>query len=300
MKIRESPMRDLLRLVVWYPGRFLLSHLPARSLFALLEIAGRLDAARRREAVKMMAKQILRVYPGAEAPAAALDYHRNHYADRLHVFLYPRLAGVRQLPDWLEFAGREKLDAAREEGGGVVLVHPHYAVPQLLPLALGILGYEVMQVGLPSDAGLSAVGKAIAFRQRQRLEAMLPATILPADRFLRPAFAWLREGRILLITGDGAGGGVRRGRFIACQVGAVRMTMPLGPARLAAKSGATLLPAIVERCSVGSYRIVIDDPVSPELDPEEATRYVARWIGERMQAAPGLWHFYEELQDRIP
>ena len=300
MRVRESALRDLLRLIVWYPGRSVIGALPPTVAFTFMERMGDLHAVVRRP--RAVARRI-----GAatvvDGDRAARRYVRNHYADRLHVFLYPRMVGAVALPPWLAVDGREHLDAARAAGRGTVIVHPHYAVPQLLPLALGILGFPCLQIGLPSDDGLSAIGRSVAFRRRVELEAMLPARILSADRFLRPAFAHLARGGIVLVTGDGAGRDRHLGRHLEVPLFGRRALLPVGPAKLALAAGATLLPAIVRRRRAGSYVARIDAPLRQaggtargDEAVADLTRAFASWFEHAIAEDPGLWHFWDRFE----
>lgn len=302
MRTRESPLRDVLRLLVWYPGRAAARLLPDPIVLRTLEAAGSAHAALRRRRARDVAK-VIGDATGASAETASrasVIALRTHYLDRLHIFLYPRLVRRSRLPEWLSIEGRDRLDAALGRGRGVVLVHPHYGVAQLLPLALGLTGYATMQVGWPSAEGLSAVGRAVAFRGRLELEALLPARILRADGYLRPAFSHLSQGGIVCITGDGTGGGRFRGRHVPVPLLGRRMLMPIGPAKIALRSGAALLPAIVARRAKGfvariEEELPVPDPGRGESIAIALTACFAHFLEARLREEPGPWHFWEEF-----
>ena len=305
MHVRESRLRDALRLLVWRPGRLVAGALPERASFSLFEAAGALHAmARPRRSAELAARMAAVPLDPAALRRAAAAYVKNHYADRMHILLYPRVVARGRRPEWLALEGREHLERALTAGRGAVVVHPHYAVPQLLPLALGLEGHRCLQVGLPSDEGLSAIGRDVAFRARLELEALLPARILHADGFLRDAFRHLAAGGVVLITGDGTGGRRFRGRHVALPLLGRRVRLPVGPAKLALATGAPLLPAIVERASVGRYVARIEAPLVP-LPPGDAgaaggdpalalTSAFAAWLEARLRADPAPWHFWDD------
>lgn len=305
MRVRESALRDVARLAVWYPGRLAVGFLPARASFFAFERLGDLHRLLAPAASREAGARIAGWLPAStEAARAGRDYVRNHYADRLHILLYPRVTRRAGPPSWLAIEGREHLTQALAAGRGAVVVHPHYAVPQLLPLALGLSGVRCLQLGLPSDQGLSRIGRSVAFRARVELERMLPARILPGDTFLRPAFQWLEDGGVVLVTGDGTGGGRDLGRFAPVPFCGRSVTFPVGPARLALKTSAPLLPAIVERAACGRYVARLHAPFSSDaLDPDagarELTALFAAWFEARLRAAPGCWHFWDEIDRRV-
>ncbi|MFN7972721.1 MAG: lauroyl acyltransferase [Acidobacteriota bacterium] len=314
MRVLESPARDLLRLVVYYPGQAVVRLLPTPLAILCFETMGALHAALRPGSIARIGAAIAKTGLAAAPRGEAVAHVKNHYVDRLHVFLYPRLAGHVERTAWIRVEGREHLDRALAEGRGAVVVHPHYAVPQLLPLAFGNHGYRCLQIGLPSSEGLSAVGISVAFRTRQRLEKLLPARILPADGYLRPAFRWLAGGGVVFTTGDGTGGGRFRGRFLPIELFGQAVLFPAGAAKLALAARAPLLPAIVLREGRGRYVARIAPPLVSGAAPAEARpagasaedgvddarsdammRAFVAWLEVEMRAAPGLWHFWDEL-----
>ncbi|KJU82130.1 lipid A biosynthesis acyltransferase, partial [Candidatus Magnetobacterium bavaricum] len=87
---------------------------------------------------------------------AVREYFRNHYMDRLFIFIVGRFDD-RQIRRYIELEGVECLDAALGCGRGVVLVHGHFG-PVHMPLTvLARCGFKIKQLGLPSDQGLSWV-----------------------------------------------------------------------------------------------------------------------------------------------
>ena len=307
MRVRESRLRDALRIVVWKPGRWLVRVVPDRLALRAFEAAGNLHLLLKPARGRPIADRVAEVLPDADAAEAARRFVQNHYVDRLHILLYPRLTAARagatlpSRPPWLGVEGRAHLDAALAEGRGVVIIHPHYALPQLLPLALGLEGVPCLQIGLPSDEGLSAVGRDVAFSARMELETLLPARIVPADGYLRPLYEWLHEGKVVLVTGDGTGGGRFQGRFAPMDLWGRRVLLPLGPARMALATGAVLLPGWVRRDGPARYVAVLDPPIplpesgSRKERAEAATQRFADWMGERLRRDPGLWHFWEDF-----
>jgi KDO2-lipid IV(A) lauroyltransferase len=229
---------------------------------------------------------------------AIQEYFRNHYVDRLMIFIFPHLTRA-DLEEWviLEGEGRSYLDEALAKQKGVVLVHGHFGPIHLPLVALSLWGYRMKQIGLPSDEGLSWVGRHVAFRLRCRYEAKLPAEVLYARSFMRPAFRWLGENGVIMVTGDGTGTEEQVGKHADFPFLGRQIPFPLGPASLALKTGAELLPLFIRPGDGGGYRIEIEEPIRAEGSNEEKIlkmtgRFVELLEGQ-VRACPGYMHFLD-------
>jgi len=145
------------------------------------------------------------------------------------------------------FLLKEHLNQVLLNGKGCILVHGHFGPAQLPLFALGLKGYNINQLGLPSDEGLSLVGKKVAFKIRQVYEGMIPARIVSAESFLRPLFKHLETNGILMMTGDGTGGDKFVGKFLPVKFFNQEVLFPTGYAALSLKTGAPILPLFTIR-----------------------------------------------------
>ena len=303
MVVNESFFRDALRLFVWYPLRWLVIALPVRAGIFVLRSMGDLHYLLARGRRSLLLENLRRMnLPGGgggrQERAAVREYFRNHYIDRLLIFIFPKFdlkAGERLV----EISGLEHLDDALRLGRGAILVHGHLGPVHLPLVVLARLGYRMKQIGLPSDEGLSWIGKNVAFRLRLRYENLLPAEIIHAESFLRPAFRWLRENGILMITGDGSGTQKRVGRHCRCPFFKQPVFFPLGPFLLAGKTGAAILPLFVTPGTRTAYRVVIEAPFvvgkGGENEAAELTREFARRLEARVAEQPGYLHFLDRF-----
>ncbi len=300
MRVAESPARDLLRLMVWYPLRLFVERLAPRRGFALLRGLGRLHAACSRGRRARLAAAVAHVSPGlspAERQAQALAAFETHYANQLSVFLFPRLTRDKA-GTVLEIEGRERLDAALAAGRGVVLPIGHFG-PTQLPLAvLGLLGYPMLQIGFLNDAGLSFVGRQVALRLRRRCEARIPARIVEPGPGTREALRHLRAGGVVMTTMDDSPGQPAFGRHAVFDFPGGPLSAPLGPAKLALASGAALCPAFLVPGAAAPYRLRLEAPLAVAAgDRDTAAVAVTRALLDRYAAAvrthPGWWHLLE-------
>lgn len=299
MRVRESLIRDALRLVVWYPIRWLLGLLPFRWGAAILAGMGNLHyrCSRRKSAQIEATLSVLGL--GGENPQAAVrGYFQNHYLDQLFVLIAPKI-NRDNLDGLVSLVGLDGLDQARAAGKGVVLVHGHFGPAQLPLVVLALLGYPMHQLGNPSDEGLSWIGRNVAYRLRMRYEKLMPAEIIAVRKFLRPAFTALAKNGIVMTTGDGSGREEAFGEHFLTTFLGRPYRVPLGPARLAEKTGAALLPLFVVPDPRKLFRIVIGQELRRLGDgPDCGAVLMARFINmyeQQVRTTPGYLHFLDRL-----
>ncbi|KHK00684.1 lysophospholipid acyltransferase family protein [Desulfovibrio sp. TomC] len=302
MRVRESLARDLLRLVVWYPLRLAAERLPPRAALALYRAMGRLHGLLARGRAGRIAAAAAAVvdaeFPPATLKKAVREAFATHYVNQLILFQLPQLTAA-NCDQLIEFDGLTRLELARAGGRGVVLPIGHFGPTQLPLAALGALGFPLVQIGNLSNAGLSFIGRHVAFRLRQRYEARIPARIVPPGPGTRLALAHLRRGGVVMTTADDGPGQPPFGRHAFFDFPGGQLSVPLGPARLALAAGAVLMPVFLQAGTGAPYRLVIGEPIDPPPGAgrdEAALAMTAAWVERytaRVQAAPGWWHGLE-------
>jgi len=294
----------MLRLFVWYPLRWMIVIMPIGLGMRLFNIMGDLHCALSWDKKRMLLGNLAllqEALPSSER-ASGIDcvrnYFRNHYVDHLLILVFPKFS-LRETERYVEIDGLEHLDEALRRGKGVVLVHGHFGPVHLPLVVLARLGYRMKQIGLPSDEGLSWIGRNVAFRLRLRYEAKIPAEIIMADGFLRSAFRWIQDNGVIMITGDGSGTEKRVGRHEIFSFFGQKVAFPLGPAILAEKTGAAILPLFIVPGGRKQYRIVIERPLTSSGKGEESIKTVTGQFIERMEyyvsRFPGWMHFLDRF-----
>ncbi|MHC1713466.1 MAG: lysophospholipid acyltransferase family protein [Solidesulfovibrio sp.] len=301
MQVTESRLRDLLRLIVWYPLRLVITRLPARVGLAILWGMARLHQALSGQRNARLLNALNRVAPKMpqyEARRQVGEFFRTHYANQLAIFLFPGLtrANYGQL---LEIIGLKNLDAALGTGRGVVLAIGHFGPAQLPLTVLGLLGYPMLQIGFQNDNALTWIGRHVSFRLRQCYESRIPARIVPPGSGTRQAVLHLRAGGAVMTTADDAPGQPPFALHADFEFLGGRLHAPLGPARLALTTGAALLPAFLVPGEAAPYRLLLQTPISP---PPNGTKDAAVLAMTReyldsyasiISRFPGWWHALE-------
>jgi KDO2-lipid IV(A) lauroyltransferase len=231
------------------------------------------------------------------------EYFRNHYVDRLMIFIFPRF-GVNDINRFIELDGLENLNHALMNGKGAILVHGHFGPVHIPLVALARLGYRMKQIGLPSDEGLSWIGRKVAFRLRLHYESRIPAEIVKADGFLRPVFRWLYQNRVVMITGDGTGTDQRIGRHGVFWFCNQPVSFPIGPSLLAEKTGAAFLPMFLLPGRRKPFRIIIEPPLMIDEGANDGSvnrteKFIMLFQHVVLQY-PGWMHFLDRCMDGKP
>ncbi len=302
MLVNENLSRDLLRLFIWFPFRWTIIILPVRWGIALLRMAGDIHYCLSRHRKGLIGENLSRIkghhLKCKKDRLIVREYFRNHYIDRLLIFIFPKF-GTREIDRFVEIEGLEYLDGALKEGKGAILIHGHFGPVHLPLVVLGRLGYKVMQIGLPSDEGLSWIGKKVAFRLRLKYEAKMPAGIIKADTFLRPVFKWLRENCVIMITGDGSGTDRLIGKHREFEFLGHKVMFPLGPAILAERTAAAIIPMFIVPGEWKPYKVIIERPLTSGMCGEEKILHITDQFISRLEnyilIHPGFMHFLDRF-----
>jgi KDO2-lipid IV(A) lauroyltransferase len=276
----------------WLAAWELCRRLPEPAAFALGAAGGRafyrLDA-RRREALRANLRQVL----GPAAPAAAVERvvranFRAYGRYWVEAFRLEDL-GPAEIRRRFALEGGEHIDAAVAAGRGVVFATPHVGNWDAGGAFLAASGYPVTVV-------VERLRPPELYERFARYRRALGMELLPLDdgsETLRGVLRALRAGRVccLVCDRDLGGGGIEVDLFGA------PARMPGGPASLALRSGAPLLPcSVYQQPRPGRWRGVVRPPlrVAPSGDPRaDAVALTRRLAGEfeaLIAAAPAQWH----------
>ena len=300
MIIKESIFRDILRLFVWFPLRWLILLLPVSWGIALLRTMGDVHYSFSRGKKGLLRYNLSRLKgdSAADDEKSIREYFRNHYIDHLFILIFPKF-GTREIERFVEIEGLEFLDKALKKGKGVLLIHGHFGPVHLPLVVLSRLGYRMKQIGFPTDEGLSWIGRNIAFRLRLKYESKIPAEIIKADSFLRPAFKWLNENGIIMVTGDGTGTERKVGKHALFKFFNQPVMFPLGPAILREKTGAAILTVFIVPGEKKAYKIIIEEFIMSDYKDGEGiqntTQQFVNRLGRYIDKYPGYMHFLDRF-----
>lgn len=183
--------------------------------------------------------------------------------------------------------GIDHLDNALKKGSGAVAISAHIGNYALIGSVFSKRGYDFHTV----IRNLKTVSGSIAYtRARERIE--LPSIpTLPEKQFYKTALKILRRNGILCLIADE---NKRHGGVFVDFFGRSASTAP-GPAGLALRTGAALIPVFMVRNCDDSQKIIIDREIHwqktgrPETEAETITAAFTRRIEHCVREHPDQW-----------
>jgi len=258
---------------------------------AVASAAGQAVAAVPSDRRRMLRRHLRRVL-GPEVDQAEVDRQARRamaaYARYwVDAFRVPSLTPD-QLERGLSFTGREHLEAGLAAGRGVVLALPHLGGWELA-------GAYIAAMGDPITVVVEELQPPQVFRWFTDLRQAMGMTVVPADAGAGAAVARALAANhvvCLLCDRDLTGTGVPVDFF------GERTTLPGGPATLALRSGAPLVPIAVY-ASGGDHEAVLRPPLDTvrrttlRADVARVTHDVARELEVLIRQAPDQWHLLQ-------
>lgn len=175
----------------------------------------------------------------------------------------------------------------RSEDRGLIAVSAHVGSIDLLAGAIALRGLPVY--GLADDSAYPELFEEMnAQRRRWGIE------VIPW-RNLRRVFQALREPAILGLVVDWG----YRVEDVPVQMFGQWTTLPAGPAMLAAKTGAAIVPVVCRRQRDGKYEARHYDPIavanSSPAEMQRATQAIADAVEDMIATAPEQWYIFKPI-----
>jgi Kdo2-lipid IVA lauroyltransferase/acyltransferase len=186
-------------------------------------------------------------------------------------------------------SGKEYLDTALEKGSGVVVLSAHLGNFFLLGTRLAVDGYPVfVLVNQPSDGQFAELMDRYRLKVKQRT-----IHARPRRAALKQLNEILRRNEIAIVIADE----YRRGNGIPVPLFGHTVLARRGPATLALRTGAAVVPACLVRQADDSLQLVIE----PELEFDrsgttkaqvtENTVRLTRWLESTVRRYPDQWNW---------
>ncbi len=219
------------------------------------------------------------------AVARAFRSYAQYWADSF------RLAGytVDDLARLVERQGFEHLEAGAARGQGVIL-----AVPHLGSWDLG--GAWLSSVGYPLTVVVEPLEPPELFDWFVELRQAAGMTVVPLGRRAGAAILrTLRDGGVVALLSDRD----LVGKGVEAEFFGETTTLPPGPATLALRTGAALLPAAVISTADNHHRVVVRPPLTVDRRGEVAddvariTQAMAVELEALIRLAPEEWHLFQ-------
>lgn len=184
--------------------------------------------------------------------------------------------------------GKEHFDRAVAGGNGVIAITLHMGNYELPGRELAALGHDVAIV-----FNRERISFLERLRSSSRREKNLEEIVIDESRFFGiEVYRRLKDGGVVLLAGDQVGApDAQLFRFLH---GNARFSC--WPARLAASSGAMILPSFCVRAEDGSYRLAIEPPIeASERDPHDVTAEIVEVLASYLERYPDQWLMVHEF-----
>jgi lauroyl/myristoyl acyltransferase len=181
--------------------------------------------------------------------------------------------------------GRDRLDAALSHGRGAIMAVPHMGSWDMAGSYAGALGYGISAVADRFPGSLNEA--VVATRQRFGMNVIMLGRA--AVRSLTEA---LRANHIVALLCD-----LEQGPGVDVRFFGRRAVVPGGPAALAIKTGAPLMPACQYAIAPGRYRIYLDPPLA--VGEGETKEHLMQRVIDRFQdfirERPDQWYAFRPM-----
>ncbi len=260
-------------------------------------VFGRLHFALGRAKRRQLLAQMEQLLPGAVASGQLKKHLLSAYQvnDRAILEILAAYSGAvspKQVADACQLDNTLALDKALADGKGVVLLGMHMGNGVAMAIALAARGYPISVVYRESNKISPGF-----FRDGIRLQGIDAVGAMPAAAGFRAMVRALRANRIVFILMDQASkrGGIPV-RFLGKE-----LDMPPGPAELARRTHAPLVPALLEGVDE-SWHFRFADPI--RLDRERPLDEEVKMLADVMEAHilehPQWWTWHQRRWRRHP
>ena len=243
-----------------------------------------LSAGQRRAALDNYAAALGRERSDPEVARVARRAFQN-YGRMLMDFLLVGSLTPEELLQRVTFGGLEHLDAALAGGRGVIMAVPHMGSWDMVGAAGGALGYPISAVTERFPGSLNEA--VVRTRQRFGLDVIMLGR--SAVRAITDA---LQTNRVVALLCD-----LEQGPGLEVRFFGRRAIVPGGPAAIALKTGAPLIPACQYVTSRGRHHMQLDPPMAlrdGETKESLMQRIVSRFE-DFIKERPDQWYAFRPM-----
>jgi lauroyl/myristoyl acyltransferase len=189
------------------------------------------------------------------------------------------------LGHFISIRGIEHVNEALRRNKGVIILSAHMGNWELGGVLMSLIGYPMVAVALPHKHPWV---NAFFNRQRERVGVIVVPSLGAA---VRRIFTSLKENKLVALVGDRdfANAGIKV-PFLGAQ-----KTMPRGPAVLARRTGAAIVPAFVIRQSDDTHVLEFQPSLPTDLGEEELIHAYTAVIERQIRRDPGQWLMFREF-----
>lgn len=290
MNVIKSLIKDFLRFLFWYPLRLSVKYIPRRFYLAVIKqaskVVSRLSGGKQavmRDLYREIVRERCDASSLAAMPERALAESHMNYGEILY---YPHI-NKDNIQGIVRLEGGRHLDEALAGEKGVILAFFHFGAQKLIMPALGYRGYPIHQLAAPPTIWKEIDGPYRKSKMylhsldlEEQCEKNFPVSFHYIGKNLRSLLRCLQKGEILLYAVDG-GYGIKK--TIATRLGNLPFRISDTPFRLAAATGAAIVPAFLIRGSDNTHVLQIQAPIALGNEPQDFTEPAQRLMDMQYQ-----------------
>ncbi len=269
---------------------WLLSHTPPRpawTVFGLFSQAGYLAWPKKRHWIDANFGHVLGRDPGHRSVRRLALRAYNHYARYLVEVMRLPSRSPAVIAGLVEPEGLVDLERIWRGSDGVILAVGHVGNNEACAAGVASRGWPISVVA--DDSSFPEM-----FELFRQLRESYGVAVIPW-RNLRKVYEVLRRKELLALLIDWG----YREDGIPVRLFDAWTTLPAGPASLAAKTGATILPVVIRRTESGRFKVTFDDPIlvsgNAPAELQRATQAMADSLQRTIAAAPDQWYSFKPM-----
>jgi len=274
-------------------GRFMALRLPLKVSYAaariLADIHYVLYVRERRVVIENLKVILNRPSCDKELKEIARDVFRNFAMYLVDFFRFSLIDGD-YIKKFIRLDGMANLEEALKKGRGAIMLSAHLGNWELGGYVLGKLGYPINAVVLTHKNK-----KVNRFFINQRFMGNFKSIEIGAG--LRNCYRALKGNEMLALLGDR---NFSNTGLLTEFFGKIAL-MPKGPAALALRTGAAIVPTYMVREPNDKFALIFERPIYPENGPDEEPameRLMKRYLSS-LEAAirerPGQWYVFKNF-----
>lgn len=296
---RLRPLRHALETAAARAAMGLVSALPEHAALAVGAAIGRAAGVLLRRRARISLANLRVAFPQLDEPARRRIYRENMAELGRTAVEWARLPSLspEALRERVEIVGYEHLGRALARGRGAFAVTAHYGNWELLPALMHAAHPEARLVFVGRTLQNPALFRLIVARREQG-----GGELLPQDA--RPILRALRDGKAVGVLVDQYTT-QRKGGVLAPLLG-VRAWTNAGPALLALRTGAAIVPAHVRRLHGGRHRLEFDPEITlvetgdRDADVRAAVTHINAALSRFIASQPAGWLWSHRRFRRSP
>lgn len=277
-------------LVVYRSGEWVIARLPRRPVEGVLRVifqASYLLWPTKRQWSNSNFGHVLGLPPGDPAVRrVALAAYRTYARYIVELMRLPRMSDA-DVEGMVDIERLEAMKAVWQESNGLILAVAHIGSNEAV-------GRGLARHGLPLSVVADDSSFPELFEHLRRQREQWSVTLIPW-RNLREIFGVLRRRELLVLLVDWG----YRPDGVPVRLFDAWTTLPAGPAFLAGKTGAPILPITIRRLDDGRVRVedeaTIRVPSTSDRDVAVATQALAGWLERAIAAAPDQWYSFKPV-----